>query len=71
MGDGGRHTVPNEKGLDELYSGRKIPMAKTISPREMFEVSESMFDAAGVPDEARQAYYWAFNQYIYTGFLTP
>ena len=37
----------------------------------MFEVSESMFDAAGVPDEARQAYYRAFNQYIDTGFFTP
>lgn len=50
-----RRTVPYEKGLDELYCGGKIPIAKTISPREMFESLESMFDAAGVPDEARQA----------------
>ena len=43
----------------------------TISPGEILELSESMFDAAGVPSEARQAYYRALNQYLYTGSFTP
>ncbi len=43
----------------------------TISPREIQSLAESMFDAAGVPNEARQAYYWALNRYIYTGSFKP
>jgi hypothetical protein len=37
----------------------------TVSPREISDLSEQMFDAAGVPQTARDAYYSAFNRYIY------
>lgn len=36
-----------------------------VSPQEAQRVSERMFDAAGVPENARREYYRAFNQYIY------
>ena len=36
-----------------------------ISPREILELSERMFDAAGVPDVARADYYRAATQYFY------
>ena len=36
-----------------------------ISPREMQDLSEKMFDAANVPQEARNNYYREFNKYIY------
>ncbi|MGG1104188.1 ribonuclease YeeF family protein [Bacillus subtilis] len=36
---------------------------KEVSPREIQELTEKMFDAANVPKEARQQYYNAFNQY--------
>jgi toxin YokI len=36
-----------------------------ISPKEMQSLSERMFDAANVPQSARQEYYRAFNQYNY------
>ncbi|NUI60834.1 ribonuclease YeeF family protein [Bacillus amyloliquefaciens] len=36
---------------------------KEVSPREIQELTEKMFDAANVPIEARQQYYNAFNQY--------
>lgn len=38
---------------------------KTVSPREMQQLTERMFDAAGVPQSARRGYYRAFHQYIY------
>nr|WP_225434200.1 sugar-binding protein [Peribacillus tepidiphilus] len=38
---------------------------KTVSPREMQQLTERMFDAAGVPQSARREYYRAFHQYIY------
>ncbi|HVB24546.1 MAG TPA: RHS repeat-associated core domain-containing protein [Ktedonobacteraceae bacterium] len=38
-----------------------------VPVRETLNLSERMFDAAGVSDEARLLYYRAFNQYIYTG----
>jgi hypothetical protein len=40
---------------------------RSVSPREAQALTERMFDAAGVPAEARSAYYSAFNNYIYTG----
>ncbi|WP_262417724.1 hypothetical protein, partial [Bacillus sp. YC2] len=36
---------------------------KEISPREIQELAEKMFDAADIPQIARQQYYNAFNQY--------
>lgn len=36
-----------------------------VSAREIQRLSEKMFDAAGVPQEARRAYYQTFHQYIY------
>ncbi len=51
-------------------TGKYIGVAvdwRQVSPSEIIALSEKMFDAAGVPDEARQAYYRIFNQYIYTG----
>ncbi len=50
--------------LTGKYIGGSVDWT-TISARDMQELSESMFDAAGVPDEARQAYYEAFYRYIY------
>jgi HNH/Endo VII superfamily toxin with a SHH signature len=37
-----------------------------VSPREVKELSERMFDAAGVPEEARERYYAEVNRYIYS-----
>lgn len=36
---------------------------KSVSPIEIQELTEKMFDAANVPRSARQEYYKAFNQY--------
>lgn len=36
-----------------------------MSPQEVQALAEQMFEAAGVPTEAREAYYKAFNKYIY------
>ena len=36
-----------------------------VSPQEARDLSEKMFDAAGVPEEARREYYRGFNQHIY------
>jgi predicted ribonuclease toxin of YeeF-YezG toxin-antitoxin module len=38
---------------------------KTVSPQEMHQLTERMFDAANVPQSARREYYRAFHQYIY------
>ncbi|NOU33649.1 MAG: hypothetical protein HOO96_37625 [Polyangiaceae bacterium] len=37
-----------------------------VGPREILELSESMFDAAGVPEDARRRYYSEFTKYIYS-----
>ncbi len=37
-----------------------------ITPQQIFELSEIMFDAAGVPEQIRSDYYRQFNEYIYT-----
>jgi RHS repeat-associated protein len=37
----------------------------SVSQREAMQLSERMFDAADVPQGARDEYYRAFNQYIY------
>jgi hypothetical protein len=36
-----------------------------MSPREAQSLAYDMFDAANVPDDAAQAYFQAFNRYIY------
>ncbi|EJQ45432.1 SPBc2 prophage-derived UPF0720 protein yokI [Bacillus cereus BAG5X1-1] len=36
---------------------------KSVSPKEIQELTEKMFDVANVPRLARQEYYRAFNQY--------
>lgn len=46
--------------------GGKVDWTK-VSPREAYHLSERMFDAAGVPQDARNKYYSEFNKYIYTG----
>jgi hypothetical protein len=38
---------------------------RAITPREILDLSERMFDAAGVPRGARQAYYRAATEYLY------
>jgi len=53
--------------LKENYGkpvGAKVDWTK-VSPREIFNLSERQFDAAGVPQTARDAYYRGLNQYIY------
>jgi hypothetical protein len=38
---------------------------KSVSPQEVQQLTERMFDAANVPQSARRDYYRAFHQYIY------
>ncbi len=38
---------------------------QSVSPKEIQELTEKMFDAAKVPNSARQEYYNAFNRYNY------
>jgi len=38
---------------------------KTVSPREMQNLTNRMFNAADVPHSARAEYFRAFNQYNY------
>jgi len=40
---------------------------KEVSPREMQELTERMFDAAKVPESSRRDYYRSLNQYMYGG----
>ncbi|MBU8596997.1 sugar-binding protein [Alkalihalobacillus clausii] len=44
--------------------GAKIDW-QSVSPREIQELTERMFEAANVPKSARQEYYNAFNLYNY------
>lgn len=46
--------------------GGKVNWAN-VSNREMFNLSERMFDSANVPANARNEYYRALNRYLYTG----
>ncbi|MBU5266317.1 T7SS effector LXG polymorphic toxin [Virgibacillus proomii] len=49
-------------------TGRKVGGKinwQSVSPKEMQELTEKMFDAAKVPKSARQEYYNAFNLYNY------
>lgn len=46
--------------------GGKVNWAN-VSNREMFNLSERMFDSANVPVNARNEYYRALNRYLYTG----
>ena len=49
----------------ENYGFRGSVDWQNISARDIFYLSESMFDAAKVPQYARNNYYSAFNKYIY------
>ena len=40
------------------------PDWKSITEKEAIQMSEGMFDAAGVPKEARRVYYRAYRKYI-------
>jgi len=44
--------------------GGKVDWA-TVSSREIFDLSERMFDAAGVSQVTRDAYYSEFTRYVY------
>lgn len=70
-GRDGQHAATKAVYRDWLYkkTGKKVGGFvdwKKVSPREIQELSEKMFDAAGVPEFARREYYSAFNQYIYS-----
>ncbi|MDR2118625.1 MAG: hypothetical protein LBP25_03725 [Tannerellaceae bacterium] len=54
------------KNKTEKPVGGKVDWTK-VSHREAFQLSEKMFDAAGVPQDARNKYYEEFNRYIYSG----
>jgi len=52
----------------EARTGRRVGGKvdwKTVSPREIFDLSERMFDAAGVSQAARNDYYSEFTGYLY------
>jgi hypothetical protein len=52
----------------EARTGRKVGASvdwTQVTPREAQELSERMFEAARVPEEARRAYYSEFHKYIY------
>jgi hypothetical protein len=52
----------------EARTGRRVGGKvnwKTVSSREILDLSERMFDAAGVPQAARSAYYSEYNSYLY------
>ncbi|WBW99794.1 hypothetical protein [Oceanirhabdus sp. W0125-5] len=38
---------------------------KNVSPREIQQLAEDMFDAANVPQASRREYYKEFHKYIY------
>ncbi len=38
---------------------------KSVSSRDMQDLTERMFETAGVPSSARTEYYREFNKYIY------
>ncbi|MGG4110316.1 ribonuclease YeeF family protein [Bacillus subtilis] len=63
-----QHNATKKVYREWLYkkTGKKVGGKvnwKEVSPREIQELTEKMFDAANVPKEARQQYYKAFNQY--------
>ncbi|MCY9058017.1 ribonuclease YeeF family protein [Bacillus inaquosorum] len=63
-----QHNATKKVYREWLYekTGKKVGGKvnwKEVSPREIQELTEKMFDAANVPKEARQQYYNAFNQY--------
>ncbi|WIT26847.1 hypothetical protein [Bacillus phage SPbetaL1] len=63
-----QHNATKKVYREWLYekTGKKVGGKvnwKEVTPREIQELTEKMFDAANVPKEARQQYYNAFNQY--------
>lgn len=66
----GSHAATKRVYREWLYkkTGRKVGGKvnwKKVSPREMQQLSEAMFDAAKVPSSARKEFYREFNRYIY------
>jgi RHS repeat-associated protein len=65
-----QHDATKAVYRDWLYdmTGRRVGGKinwTAVSPRDIYDLSERMFDSAGVPNDVRQEYYSAFNQYIY------
>ncbi|GIH02808.1 hypothetical protein Rhe02_08750 [Rhizocola hellebori] len=52
------------EGMTGKRVGGKVDWT-TVGPRDAFNLSERMFDAAGVSQTTRNAYYAEFNRYIY------
>jgi hypothetical protein len=61
------HKAAHKAGNEYLKEtvGAVRGQSKKLSPRQMQEMAERQFDAAKVPQEARQNYYREFNRYIY------
>ena len=69
-GKEGQHAATKAVYRDWLFekTGKKVGGVvdwTNVSPREMHDLSEKMFDAAGVPSSARENYYREFYKYIY------
>lgn len=69
-GKEGQHAATKAVYRDWLFerTGKKVGGKvdwKNVSPREMQDLTERMFDASGVPNSARTEYYREFNKYIY------
>jgi hypothetical protein len=67
-----QHEATNRVFREWLFekTGRKVGGRvewSSVSPQEMRQLTERMFDAAGVPEKTRREYYRAFHQYIYRG----
>lgn len=53
----------------EANYGRRVGVAvdwKNMCPRDILDLSEKMFDAAGVPQDARDTYYSELTKYLYS-----
>ncbi len=69
-GKEGQHAATKSVYRDWLFerTGKKVGGKvnwSEVSPQEIQGLSERMFDAAKVPQEARVEYYREFNRYIY------
>ena len=61
------HKAAHRAGNDYLREtlGSVRGQAKNLTPRQMQQMAERQFDAANVPQQARQNFYNEFNKYIY------
>ncbi|WP_442961179.1 hypothetical protein [Pseudogracilibacillus sp. SO30301A] len=50
--------------LERIETAIKVDW-QSVSPREIQELTERMFDAANAPKSARHEYYNSFNKYNY------